>query len=313
MPLAVLDSLSPRMPGEGFEDEAEGDGQPVGCEGEQLWAQRCKLYIYKTKASNWVQIGTGKGSLVRTMPSGRVEFLFEDETLMIPAAKQFIEASSDLQANAGTDKGWSWTAIDSIQGYHGQEQGPQTQWFTVKFATAEAAQFFKKAFDKLRKDPGTGDHLQTKIAAGQPGSPTSSAPFPPTHGGLASVHAGTSLASPPGDAWLVYFEKGTIAKGSNSMETSTIYIGAYDTKDQSILSAVRAMDTYCDKSQPWRVKDCWERREDRRKTVSDKGVIVSVENADGAFNHVKLRRVPFNLDLPPSGLTEGDDLWDLGD
>lgn len=297
------------MPGDtGLEDNGPGkeeEGRVVFVSEDetedQLWAQRCKLYLFRAKAKNWVQIGTGKGSLNRTA-AGVVSFVFVSEELKIAMARHPLASASNPQPTQGTDKGWSWTARDTIQ----PPDGDKPQWFTAKFSTAHSGQSFKDAVDMLIADPSTAP-------------PTPGARFPAlAQGHLGSISPISSrLASPQlgnavprvGEAWLLYFEKGVSRKGSAVRETSTIYIGAFESKTEAVTSSVRAMDMHSDPS--WRDRSLWDKVYDRRGTIGDKGVVVAVVAADGSFYHVKLRRVPFNLELPATGLSEGT-LWGDG-
>lgn len=303
------------MPGEGFAADYVADQREKAVREEQLWAQRCKLYLYRLKARNWIHIGTGKGSLSKKV--GRVEFLFEDEKFHMPMARHFIDTASTLSLNAGTDRGWSWTAHDQIQ-----QHGEEAQWFTAKFASADAADNFKDAFTALQEDPDAelppfeaasraesrASHAHTWQATSEHPARSQRRASPAPSSVPASPEmdyrelSREAVRVPPlaetavkGEAWLLYFEKGTVKHGM--AETSTAYVGVYGSKAQALINSVRAMDTHDDIARSWRIKSHWTRCEDRRKTIGDKGAIIAVHGADGAFNQVKIRKLPFNQDL----------------
>jgi len=337
------------MPGNGSASKHDLNGGRSGGDGdEQIWAQRCKLYSYKTNAHNWVHLGVGKGSLLRSAHKDTVGFVFLEEELKVPMAKHPVQSISGLQLNSGTAKGCSWsTGMDAIQ-----SQG--RQWFTAKFATSEAALRFKDALEALMENPGA-DILPAKTAdldCVRAQSPLSLSAVPPalpgSRGGTANspglfeggarrradsnassspgspmledaleewqtlwpVTSSFSAHVPPLQAWLLYFERSLVRPERNVRETSTVYIGAYDSKELALTMSVRAMDAHCDQSIPWRVRSCWEQVEDRRKLVGDEGIIISVQNTSGEFNRVKLCRMDFNKEFQSSGRSEGDTLWD---
>jgi len=289
------------MPGDGFAADGE----------EQLWAYRCKLYIYRRKSKSWVDIGTGKGSLRRSHPSSGVEFAFVDEKNKIPMARHFVETATALKPNSGTDKCWSWTAKDQIQ----EGEGTEDQWFSLKFSTVDAAKKFKAVYDTFRppgenegadEDESKADTLLGALpvsplfGAAEVASPASSCPASPEPTSRTLRH----LSSGGREAFLLYFEKGVHQRGAAVRQASTIYIGAYDSKVQALSNAVRAMDHNCDPIRPWRDQQLWSVREDHRDSVGDKGVIILVQDDDGVYFQTKLRKVPLNMDLSQKGGSE---------
>lgn len=364
------------MPGGGKGDEK---GKEV------LWAQRCKLYTYVRRTKSWVQLGVGVGSIVRQQPPGRVDFTFEEGHLRVPVARHPVQAMSGLRTNSGTDKGWSWTAFDTIQ----KQDGKKEHWFTCKFSTMEVAESFKEALDTLKEDtsadvipPGSPVSPSPSLSLSKtllspPDSPKQAShvsqpqPLPPdsptrqSSQGLPSTKfedtllpgsplanaarssarlsstsvSSPTLSSPPlantersgarlsstsmssptqqsrqgQEIWLLYFEKGVFNQKNLMIEISAVYISVYSSKERALKSAVRAMDAHCDKEISWRDRECWDWFVDRRTVVGDRGVVIAVEAEDGTLNQVKLRKLPYDVDLPASGLTEGDQLWESVD
>lgn len=305
------------MPGDGFDDGGGGE--------EQLWAYRCKLYIFRHKSNNYVDIGTGKGSLRKSHPSSGVEFVFEDEKMKLPVARHLLDHSTPLKSNAGTDKGWSWKAKDQIQA---AEERSEDQWFTIKFPTVDSANKFKSVWDMFKPqeenegadDLTHADALQMPmLSAALPVSPTFGVPPEadalespetscPASPEVATRTLRSQVAREPREAFLLYFEKGSYQRGAAVRQASTIYIGAYDTKVQALANAIRAMDHNCDPTRPWRERGYWSNVEDNRMNIGDKGVVILVQADDGAYYQTKLRKMPLNMDLPHMG---GNDtqLW----
>jgi len=292
---------------------------------EQLWAQRCKVYIYRSAAGDWVSLGTGTGQLVR-IESGDVEFVFEDSTLRIPTVRHALATATPLQRNSTSGRGFSWSAKDQIQARADEVD----QWFTVKLDSAENAAKFKDAFDGIvtshedthgavtehgadtrRSDASVRHHVATETpqdaAMARAGSTSpGSVPASP----VVSVRAFKAAASAEGagEAWLLYFERGTHVKGGAVREAQTVYVGVFDSKAAAIRNASRAMDLYGDAALPWRQRDLWGRREDYRRRVGDKGTVLAVKNSSGAYQQAKIRKLHHNRDLQEVA-SDGGDPW----
>mmetsp|Transcript_71117 Transcript_71117/g.205941 ORF Transcript_71117/g.205941 Transcript_71117/m.205941 type:complete len:305 (+) Transcript_71117:68-982(+) len=303
---------------------------PIGGE-QQLWAQRCKVYIYRSAASNWISLGTGKCQLLEE-EHGDVVFRFEDTSLRIPTVKHSLATATSLQRNSTSGRGFSWSAKDEIQGR--EEVGDQ--WFTIKFASAEAASSFKGIFDShvgshedahgavtetgadsRRSNASVRMHQVASTDSQRPGytragsiSPATSMPASP----MVSVRAfkaaaAAASADSGGEAWLLYFEQGTHMEDGAVREARTVYIGVYGSKAAAIENAPRAMDLYGDPNLPWRLRNIWGRREDYRRRVGDKGTVLAVKNADGSYQQTKIRKLHHNRDLPEC-VPDSGDLWE---
>jgi len=340
------------MPGDGFE------GGPETC----LWAQRCKLYMYRRAAKGWVDIGMGKASLGKSHASSRMEFVFEDEENRMPMVRHYLDTATPLISKSGAGHVYSWTARDQIQVHPDEEQ----QWFAVKLSSVAAAKHFKDVFDcwvpaaaagGVCEDEwqcgggkkGGGNNICDSLLAASPlkasfpASPLSAATpseavppiMPLVGGGLdpSSVLALGGEAFPPspladtssqaramsasggfrsGEVYLLYFETGRLSQGceQRSMkQASTIYIGAYTSKEQALRNAVRAMDAHKDPKRSWRNKRLWTRCEDFRSQVGDKGIVLAVYGEGGVYFQTKIRKMHLNADLPQYGSEGDNDFW----
>eukprot|EP01053_Blabericola_migrator_P001199 Blabericola_migrator_1__1198@NODE_1306_length_4845_cov_216_545626_g74_i1_p4_GENE_NODE_1306_length_4845_cov_216_545626_g74_i1NODE_1306_length_4845_cov_216_545626_g74_i1_p4_ORF_typecomplete_len197_score58_20Ran_BP1/PF00638_18/1_2e37WH1/PF00568_23/0_0031SH3_10/PF17902_1/78SH3_10/PF17902_1/0_7DUF4303/PF14136_6/0_39DUF4303/PF14136_6/2_2e03_NODE_1306_length_4845_cov_216_545626_g74_i119962586 len=116
----------------------------TGEEGEEcVWKHRSKLYRWSN--GEWKERGLGDSKLLRDK-DGKTRFLLRQEKTGKIVANHYVVPKNDqcqLKPNAGSDKCYVWSVLDSA------EDEPKVEQFALMFGQAENAQKFKEQFEAV--------------------------------------------------------------------------------------------------------------------------------------------------------------------
>eukprot|EP01056_Protomagalhaensia_sp_Gyna25_P003257 Protomagalhaensia_sp_Gyna_25__3256@NODE_295_length_4022_cov_94_985438_g228_i0_p2_GENE_NODE_295_length_4022_cov_94_985438_g228_i0NODE_295_length_4022_cov_94_985438_g228_i0_p2_ORF_typecomplete_len198_score55_69Ran_BP1/PF00638_18/6_1e03Ran_BP1/PF00638_18/2_4e36WH1/PF00568_23/0_072_NODE_295_length_4022_cov_94_985438_g228_i016282221 len=110
---------------------------------ECVWQQRSKLYRWV--AGEWKERGLGDSKLLRDK-DGKTRFLLRQEKTGKIVANHYIVPKDDqckLKPNAGSDKCYVWSVLDSA------EEPPRVEQFALMFKNAEIATKFVREFETV--------------------------------------------------------------------------------------------------------------------------------------------------------------------
>lgn len=130
-------------------------------EEEVLYSQRSKLFIFGetlldkgTGRKTWRERGVGDIRLLKHAEHQRIRVLMRQEKTMKILANHILDPRITLEANAGSDRSWVWSAYDFSEGDLVETV------FAARFADSDIANEFKKKFIEAQKE-------MEKILAGE--------------------------------------------------------------------------------------------------------------------------------------------------
>lgn len=114
---------------------------------EVLYSVRAKLFLFGeslldkgTGTKTWNERGIGEAKILRHREHGKTRLLMRQERTMKVVANHVIDPRIKLEANAGSDRSWVWSAFDFAEG-----ELIETV-FALRMKDTEVAQEFKKHF-----------------------------------------------------------------------------------------------------------------------------------------------------------------------
>lgn len=120
---------------------------------EVIYSQRSKLFIFGetlldkgTGKKTWRERGIGEARILRHVEHQRLRLLMRQEKTMRVIANHAIDPRIKLEANAGSDRSWVWSAFDFAEGDLVETV------FALRFADTEIANEFKDKFESSQKD-----------------------------------------------------------------------------------------------------------------------------------------------------------------
>jgi Ran-binding protein 1 len=120
---------------------------------EVIYSQRSKLFIFgetlldkRTGKKTWRERGIGEARILRHVEHQRLRLLMRQEKTMRVIANHAIDPRIKLEANAGSDRSWVWSAFDFAEGDLVETV------FALRFADTEIANEFKDKFESSQKD-----------------------------------------------------------------------------------------------------------------------------------------------------------------
>ena len=120
---------------------------------EVMYSQRSKLFIFGetlldkgTGKKTWRERGIGDARILRHKEHQRLRLLMRQEKTMKVIANHAIDPRIKLEANAGSDRSWVWSAFDFAEG-----ELVETV-FALRFGDTEIANKFKEEFEKGQKE-----------------------------------------------------------------------------------------------------------------------------------------------------------------
>jgi Ran-binding protein 1 len=103
------------------------------------------LYRFDRVTNEWKERGRGDCKLLKNKATGKIRILLRQEKTLKCCMNHIVHPDLDLQANAGSDRSWTWRCTD----YAGDE--PETQTFALRFKDADIANAFKAKINEVRK------------------------------------------------------------------------------------------------------------------------------------------------------------------
>jgi Ran-binding protein 1 len=115
-------------------------------EEEEECIYKAKSKLFRFKDGQWKERCNGDFKLLRHKANHKVRSLMRQEKTLTIMANHFILDGGycDLKQMATSDKAFTWLALDCSDGT------PENSKLALRFATAEMANQFKKAFDDAR-------------------------------------------------------------------------------------------------------------------------------------------------------------------
>jgi Ran-binding protein 1 len=107
-----------------------------------LFCSKSKLYRFDNESSEWKERGVGQAKLLKHKESSRIRFLMrQDKTLKI-RANHVVMPGTKVQEHTGSEKAMVFSCVD----FADEVQRPEL--FCIRFASAERAQDFQKAYEE---------------------------------------------------------------------------------------------------------------------------------------------------------------------
>lgn len=146
---------------------------------EPLFDAKSKLYRFDNDSSEWKERGIGQSRVLRHKESGRIRFLFRQEKTLKIRGNHIIMPGTKVQEHGGSDKSVVWSCVDF------SDEVQKMELFCLRFASAERAQQFKKAYEdaaaeneqtfakeeKKTDEEGEGEEEETKEEAEETEAP----------------------------------------------------------------------------------------------------------------------------------------------
>ena len=130
---------------------------------------KCKLYRFVQEANEWKERGVGQSKVLQHTTSKRCRYLMREEKTLKIRANHLIMPGTQIQEHGGNEKALVFNCVD----FADEEMRPEL--FCVRFASAERAQEFKRAYEeggetnapllKPTKDGDDGEDGKDKVAA----------------------------------------------------------------------------------------------------------------------------------------------------
>lgn len=117
-----------------------------GEENEVEWFKcKCTLYRFAEATKEWKQRGKGEVKFLQSKQNSLIRVLLrQDKTFK--ANLNHIVPDVDLKSNMGSDKTWTWNAMD----YATEDGKPAEHTFAIRLGSPEAAQDYKKKWEEAR-------------------------------------------------------------------------------------------------------------------------------------------------------------------
>ena len=102
---------------------------------------KCKLYRFVQEANEWKERGVGQSRILQHTSNKRCRYLMREEKTLKIRANHLIMPGTQIQEHGGNDKALVFNCVD----FADEEMKPEL--FCVRFASAERAQEFKRAYE----------------------------------------------------------------------------------------------------------------------------------------------------------------------
>lgn len=108
--------------------------------------RKSKLYRFDAESNEWKERGIGQARILQHKENKRIRFLFRQEKTLKIRANHIIMPGTKVQEHTGSEKSMVWSCVDF------SDQVQTMELFCIRFASAERAQEFKKAYEKAAED-----------------------------------------------------------------------------------------------------------------------------------------------------------------
>lgn len=106
---------------------------------------RAKLFRFEINSSEWKERGTGEARLLQHKETQKIRLVMRREKTHKVCANHLISTDMKLQPNIGSDRSWVWKVAADYS-----EDPPTAETLAIRFANADFAGQFKKAFEDAR-------------------------------------------------------------------------------------------------------------------------------------------------------------------
>ncbi|KAI0248682.1 RanBP1 domain-containing protein [Lactifluus subvellereus] len=110
-----------------------------------IFKLRSKLFRFDIGANEWKERGTGEARLLQHKETHKIRLVMRREKTLKVCANHLISADMRLQPNIGSDRSWVWKVAADYS-----EEPPTAETLAIRFANADLAGQFKKAFEDAR-------------------------------------------------------------------------------------------------------------------------------------------------------------------
>jgi len=112
-----------------------------------IFKLRSKLFRFDSAGNEWKERGTGEARLLQHKETHKIRLVMRREKTLKVCANHLISADMRLQPNIGSDRSWVWKVIADYS-----EDPPTSETLAIRFANADYAAQFKKAFEDAREN-----------------------------------------------------------------------------------------------------------------------------------------------------------------
>jgi len=127
-----------------------------------IFKLRAKLFRFDSGENEWKERGTGEARLLQHKETQKIRLVMRREKTLKVCANHLISADMKLQPNIGSDRSWVWKVAADYS-----EDPPTSETLAIRFANADIAVQFKKAFEDARDN-------NAKLAGAPPAPPGTS-------------------------------------------------------------------------------------------------------------------------------------------
>jgi len=110
-----------------------------------IFKLRSKLFRFDSESTEWKERGTGEARLLQHKDTQKIRLVMRREKTLKVCANHLISADMRLQPNIGSDRSWVWKVAADYS-----EDPPTSETLAIRFANADFAAQFKKAFEDAR-------------------------------------------------------------------------------------------------------------------------------------------------------------------
>jgi len=107
-----------------------------------IFKLRAKLFRFSSEGNEWKERGTGDARLLQHKETQKIRLVMRREKTLKVCANHLISADMKLQPNIGSDRSWVWKVVADYS-----EEPPTSETLAIRFANADIALQFKKAFE----------------------------------------------------------------------------------------------------------------------------------------------------------------------
>jgi len=112
-----------------------------------IFKLRAKIFRFESETAEWKERGTGDARLLQHKDTQKIRLVMRREKTLKVCANHLISPDMKLQPNIGSDRSWVWKVAADYS-----EDPPTPETLAIRFANAELAAQFKKAFEDAREN-----------------------------------------------------------------------------------------------------------------------------------------------------------------
>lgn len=116
-----------------------------------LFKMRCKLFRFDREHSEWKERGTGDLKILQHKQTSKIRIVMRRDKTLKVCANHYITPEMTLNPNVGSDRSWVYNTTADVSDDNEGPAGPRAETLAVRFANADNANLFKKAFEDAQK------------------------------------------------------------------------------------------------------------------------------------------------------------------